>query len=135
MSEAGNLSIYDRIGGEKALVHLVEHFYARVQKNELLAPLFPDDIQPVIDKQILFLTQFFGGPALYSDIHGHPMMRGRHMPFPITAERADAWLQCMNEALAELKMDEFLHLAIMERLRGTAYHFINTTNGKDVNRG
>jgi hemoglobin len=135
MSEASGLSIYDRIGGEKALVYLVEQFYARVQKNELLAPLFPENIQPVIDKQILFLTQFFGGPSLYSDTHGHPMMRARHMPFPITPERADAWLHCMNEALGELTIDEFLHLAIMERLKGTAYHFINSASGKDVNRG
>jgi hemoglobin len=135
MSEASDVTIYERLGGEKALLQLVDQFYSRVQKHPLLAPLFPENIQPIIDKQFLFLSQFFGGPALYSDLYGHPMMRARHMPFPITAERADAWLDCMNEALIEIRIDKFLQAAIMERLKGTAYHFINTTNGKDVTLG
>jgi hemoglobin len=135
MSETSAVSIYERLGGEKALMHLVDQFYTRVQKHPLLAPHFPENIQPVSDKQFLFLSQFFGGPALYSDLYGHPMMRARHMPFPITSERADAWLECMNEALIEIKIDKLLQAAIMERLKGTAYHFINTTHGKDVTLG
>jgi hemoglobin len=135
MTELNALTIYERIGGETALKQLVEQFYARVQTHPLLAPLFPENIQPVSDKQILFLSQFFGGPTLYSDLYGHPMMRARHMAFPITAEHADAWLGCMSEALAEINIDEFLQAAILERLQGTAYHFINTTNGKDVHLG
>jgi hemoglobin len=135
MSKESAVTIYERLGGEKALMHLVDQFYARVQKHPLLAPLFPENIQPVSDKQFLFLSQFFGGPTLYSDLYGHPMMRARHMPFPITAERADAWLECMNEALNEIKIDKFLQAAVLERLKGTAYHFINTANGKDVTLG
>jgi hemoglobin len=130
MSESSAATIYERLGGEKALNHLVDQFYARVQKHPHLAPLFPENIQPVRDKQFLFLSQFFGGPSLYSDLYGHPMM-----PFPITEERADAWLQCMSEALLEIKIDKFLQAAIIERLKGTAYHFINTTNGEDVTLG
>jgi hemoglobin len=135
MTEANALTIYDRLGGEDALKQLVVRFYARVQKQPLLAPLFPEDIEPLRDKQFLFLSQFLGGPSLYSDLYGHPMMRARHMPFPITAAHADAWLQCMGEALAEINIDEFLQAAILERLKGTAYHFINTSNGKDVTLG
>lgn len=132
MAEPNALTIYERIGGADALKKLVKQFYEKVQKQPLLAPLFPEDIEPVSDKQILFLTQFFGGPMAYSDLYGHPMMRARHMPFPITAEHADAWLQCMSEALAGINIDEQLQVAILERLKGTAYHFINTANGKGV---
>jgi hemoglobin len=135
MSEMNALTIYERIGGEPALKQLVEQFYSRVQKHPLLAPLFPENIQPVSDKQILFLSQFFGGPSLYSDLYGHPMMRARHMAFPITSEHADAWLDCMSEALRDINIDEFLQAAILERLKGTANHFINSTNGKGVPRG
>jgi hemoglobin len=135
MAESKALTIYDRIGGEAALKQLVVSFYAKVQKQPLLAPLFPENIEPVSDKQFLFLSQFFGGPSLYSDLYGHPMMRARHMPFPITAAHADAWLQCMGEALAVINIDELLQAAILERLKGTAYHFINTSNGKDVTLG
>ncbi len=135
MTESNAITIYDRIGGETALKQLVVRFYAKVQNQPLLAPLFPENIEPVSDKQFLFLSQFFGGPTLYSDLYGHPMMRARHMPFPITTDHADAWLQCMGEALAEINIDEFLQAAILERLKGTAYHFINTSSGKDVTLG
>lgn len=104
---------------------LVEAFYPKVQEQPLLAPLFPEDILPVMEKQYLFLSQFLGGPSLYSDEFGHPMMRARHMPFPITRERADAWLECMRQALAESGLEAELQSLVLERLKGPAYHFIN----------
>lgn len=119
-------SLYDAIGGAPMIKKIVEAFYPKVQAHPLLAPLFPEDIMPVMEKQTLFLTQFLGGPSLYSDQYGHPMMRARHMPFPITPERANAWLDCMKRALAETKMDETLQQLVIERLKGPAYHFINS---------
>ena len=120
-----NHSIYSLIGGEYAVRQIVESFYPKVQQHPLLGPLFPQDIRGVMEKQILFLTQFFGGHSLYTEQYGHPMMRARHMPFPITPERADAWLSCMRSALSELNLQEELEAVIMDRLTGTAHHFIN----------
>ncbi|PCK69161.1 thiol management oxidoreductase-like component [Paenibacillus larvae subsp. larvae B-3650] len=114
------------MGGEEAIRKLVEAFYPKVQADPLLSPLFPADITPVMEKQYLFLTQFFGGPALYSEKYGHPMMRGRHLPFPIDKARADAWLACMRAALEESGIEESLCVFLIDRLTGTAYHFINT---------
>ena len=53
-----NLSIYDNLGGEQGVRALVEAFYPIVQQNEQLAPLFPEDIQPVMDKQYMFCRSF-----------------------------------------------------------------------------
>jgi hemoglobin len=119
-------TIYDAVGGTEGVQRIVGAFYPKVQEHPLLGPLFPSDITPVMEKQTLFLSQFFGGPSLYSDQYGHPMMRARHMPFPITPERAEAWLDCMNRALMEIGMPEELRLFIIERLSGPAHHFINT---------
>jgi hemoglobin len=121
-----SLSIYENLGGAEVLRRLVESFYPKVVVNPLLGPLFPEDIDPVIDKQYMFLSQFFGGPSLYSDTHGHPMMRARHLPFPVTPERAGAWLGCMSEALLELGIEEELREVILKRLSGPAFHFVNT---------
>jgi len=104
---------------------IVEHFYPKVKADPLLGPIFPDDIRPVMEKQYMFLTQFFGGPPLYSEKYGHPMMRARHLPFPVTPARAEAWLNCMARALSETDIPEQLHPVILERLSGPAYHFIN----------
>ncbi|WP_270169232.1 globin domain-containing protein [Paenibacillus sp. SYP-B4298] len=121
-----NTTIYEALGGEAVIRRLVQAFYPRVQAHPLLGPIFPEDINPVMEKQYMFLTQFFGGPQLYSDAHGHPMMRARHMPFPITEERADAWLSCMGAALLEIGIERELAEYVLERLSGPAYHFINT---------
>ncbi|MBG9734721.1 globin [Paenibacillus alvei] len=121
-------SIYEAIGGGATVRKMVEAFYPRVQAHPLLAPLFPEDIEPVMERQFMFLTQFFGGPPIYSDQFGHPMMRARHLPFPVTRERADAWLGCMREALHEINMEPGLATMVIDRLSGPAYHFINTND-------
>ncbi|GIP54690.1 MULTISPECIES: globin domain-containing protein [Paenibacillus] len=122
-----SLSIYDNLGGADTIRRLVEAFYPKVQENPLLGPLFPDDIYPVMEKQYMFLSQFFGGPSLYSDAYGHPMMRARHLPFPVTPERAEAWLGCMRNALEEIGVEEPLREFVLKRLSGPAFHFVNTT--------
>lgn len=118
--------LYEAIGGAEAVRDIVTRFYPKVQAHPLLGPLFPDDIDPVVEKQYLFLTQFLGGPSLYSDQYGHPMMRARHLPFPITPERAEAWLSCMAAALAETTIPKSLQELLLLRLSGPAHHFVNT---------
>lgn len=120
-----NESLYISLGGAEGLHRLVEVFYAKVQLHPQLSPLFPDDITPVLEKQYQFLSQFFGGPMLYSQLHGHPMMRARHMHIPITPDRADDWLGCMKEALEETGVQEPLRSAVLSRLAGPAHHFVN----------
>lgn len=119
-------SIYELIGGAETIRKLVESFYPKVQAHPLINHLFPDDITPVMEKQFQFLSQFFGGPQLYTAQHGHPMMRKRHLPFEITPERAGAWLECMSSALEEIKLDEELREIIMQRLSAPAYFFVNS---------
>ena len=118
-------TIYEAIGGQETVDRLVEAFYNRVAKHPLLIPIFPDDLTETIYKQRLFLTQFFGGPPLYLQERGHPMLRRRHLPFPITPERAKAWLECMDGALEEAEIEEPYAIAIFERLTTVAGQMVN----------
>lgn len=120
-----NESLFDNLGGAEGVHRLVEVFYSKVQLHPQLSPLFPEDISPVLEKQYQFLSQFFGGPSLYSELHGHPMMRARHMHIPITPERADDWLDCMKVALEETGVQEPLRSFVLSRLAGPAHHFVN----------
>lgn len=120
-----NESLFDNLGGAEGVHRLVEVFYSKVQLHPQLSPLFPEDISPVLEKQYQFLSQFFGGPSLYSELHGHPMMRARHMHIPITPERADDWLDCMKAALEETGVQEPLRSFVLSRLAGPAHHFVN----------
>ncbi|AXG98828.1 globin [Deinococcus wulumuqiensis R12] len=124
-------SLYDRIGPD-ALALLVHRFYARVARDPDLAPIFPDDLTDTARKQLAFLTGFTGGPPLYHQLYGHPRLRARHLPFPITPRRARAWLACMNAALretpgiAEADAQE-LYLALSR----VATHMVNAEDGAE----
>lgn len=126
MQEIKHQSIYNAIGGHEKIAKLVHHFYKRVGKHPLLIPIFPEDLTETARKQTMFLTQFFGGPRLYEEERGHPMMRRRHLPFPITPSRRDAWLDCMKEALLEAEIEEPYRTVIFEKLTLTANHMMNT---------
>jgi hemoglobin len=117
---------YEAIGGAETVQRLVDAFYKRVVKDPDLSPIFPEDILPVRDKQYLFLTQFFGGPPLYSQKFGSPMLRARHLPFPITPTRAKAWLKCMQEAMDEVGIEGPVREFLNERFTKTAHHMVNT---------
>ncbi|MDY0407912.1 globin [Virgibacillus soli] len=119
-------TIFEAIGGADTIAQLVHHFYKRVGAHPDLIPIFPDDLTETEQKQYWFLTQFFGGPALFTLNRGHPMMRRRHLPFEITPTRRDAWLQCMDKALDETNIDEPYRTAMFERLTMTAHHMMNT---------
>ncbi|MGV3466744.1 MAG: globin [Heyndrickxia sp.] len=116
---------YDIIG-EETLSKLVDAFYYRVARHPDLIPIFPEDLTEVARKQKQFLTQFLGGPTLYSDEHGHPIMRARHLPHEITPKRAKAWLSCMSAAMDEVKLDGSIREQFFSRLVLTAQHMVNT---------
>ncbi|WP_173916934.1 globin [Halobacillus sp. Marseille-Q1614] len=118
-------TIYEAIGEQK-LNELVDHFYNYVSQHPDLIPIFPDDLSETRRKQKQFLTQFFGGPPLYIQEHGHPMLRARHMPFAITPTRRDAWLSCMDKALRDAEIEEPYRTAMLDRLTMTANHMMNT---------
>lgn len=118
-------SPYELIGGAETLDKLVNAFYDLVAVHPELSPIFPKDLSETREKQFLFLTQFFGGPPLYSEQHGHPMLRARHLPFPITPKRAEAWLSCMKQAMDQIGLEGPIRDFMLERLIQTAYHMVN----------
>ncbi|MCE7039630.1 globin [Dyadobacter sp. CY312] len=121
-----NATLYERIGGDEALRLLTDRFYDLVFQHELISRLFKNDKEEIKEKQRLFLTQFLGGPQLYSDVHGHPMMRARHMPHTITEDDAVAWLQCMSTAVGELPIDKSLKDELFDRFPRTAFFMVNS---------
>ncbi|MGE8205230.1 globin [Heyndrickxia sp. NPDC080065] len=112
--------------GEKTLHNLVDAFYYRVARHPDLIPIFPEDLTEVAYKQKLFLTQYLGGPQVYTQEFGHPMMRARHLPHEITPKRARAWLSCMSEAMDEIKLDGPIREEFFSRLVLTARHMVNS---------
>lgn len=111
--------------GQETLYEMIDIFYRYVAHDTLINHLFPGDFEETSRKQKQFLTQFLGGPTLYSDEHGHPMLRGRHMPFTIGSQEKDAWLENMYRAAHEVDMDKDVRTYLLQRLTLTAEHMVN----------
>jgi hemoglobin len=99
-------TLYEQIGGGATIQKLVDAFYPKVFSNEELLPIFNGNMEDIKRKQFMFLSQFLGGPALYSEEFGPPAMRQRHLPFEITPVRAENWLSCMEEAFEEIGLSQ-----------------------------
>lgn len=96
-------SLFDQVGGEAFFVQLVDAFYAVVETDETLRPMYPDDLTEARRHLTLFLMQYWGGPRTYQDERGHPRLRMRHAPFRVTKSARDAWLRAMGSALESVR--------------------------------
>ena len=121
-------TIYEAIGGQENIDKLANNLYKYIAKEPKLVEIFPDDLDESARKQRLFLTQLFGGPKLYLEDRGHPMLKRRHLEFEVTHERKDLWLKCMDKSLEETGIEEPLRSAIFQRLSMTAEHMVNSLN-------
>jgi hemoglobin len=120
-------SLYTEIGGQETIDKLVDAFYPRVYADKDLRPLFEGDMEEIKRKQRMFLPQFLGGPALYSQEFGPPAMRHRHLPFEVTPKRAQCWLRCMKEAFQEIGLDNNpAGMAFYDRLTQVAAIMVNS---------
>jgi hemoglobin len=118
-------SLYQRLG-DNNLQLLVNRFYDLVFQHDRISHLFKTDKETIKEKQRLFLTQFLGGPPLYSQKYGHPQLRARHMPHPIEEEDAVAWLSCMSAAITSLPTEEKIKDELFKRFVPTAMFMVNS---------
>lgn len=121
-------SPYDFIGGESTIRSLVDRFYFYMDilpEAQGIRLMHQANLASAKDKLFKFLTGWLGGPNLYIEEFGHPMLRMRHFPFKIGESERDQWMLCMNKALQETQMDPRLHSNIQTALHQLATHMIN----------
>jgi hemoglobin len=100
------LSLFERLGGENAMVAAVELFYSKVLADEVTRPFFEGlDMETQTRKQIAFMTWAFGGPSEYRGrdlrtAHGKLLSRG------LGDEHFDAVAQHLTETLKELDVGQ-----------------------------
>lgn len=119
---------YERIGGAEKVRALVERFYQLMDQLPAaygIRKLHAADLQGATDKLYKFLTGWMGGPQLYVEQYGHPMLRARHLPFAISSAERDQWLLCMNQALSEVVEDAALRKELSAAFAKLADHMRN----------
>lgn len=124
-------SLFDRLGGADAVRALVDRFYDEMDASPAareLRGLHPADLENARERLYLFLSGWFGGPPLYVQRHGHPRLRARHLPFPITTRERDQWLACMAHALEGTPLARWEREQAMSAFARMADHMRNRSD-------
>ena len=123
---ARQLSYYEAVGGEPTFRRLVARFYQGVAADPVLRAVYPEeDLAAAEERLRLFLIQYWGGPATYSERRGHPALRMRHARFAIGPAERDAWLRQMTAAVEELALPPELAAPLLDYLRAAAAALTN----------
>ena len=118
-------TLYERVGGDAFFTSLVDRFYAGLEQDAVLRPLYPEDLGPPRRHLALFLAQYWGGPRTYSLERGHPRLRMRHMRFRIGGAEREAWLGHMRAAVESGAASEADADALMAYFEMAAASLIN----------
>lgn len=114
---------YALLGSDAGVRRLVDRFYDlmdEVPEYHGIRKLHPQDMSTSREKLYLFLSGWLGGPQLYVEKYGHPMLRARHLPFAIGVAERDAWLACMLQAMEDTAVEDTLRTALLKAFYGTA---------------
>ena len=119
---------YELLGGDAGVRALVDRFYDLMDSSaeaSTVRALHAASLMASREKLFLYLSYWTGGPQTYVEQRGHPMLRARHLPFPISSRERDEWLWCMDRALDQHEMPAELREQLRERLHGLADHMRN----------
>ena len=120
-------TFYDEIGGHPVFTGIVSRFYAAVAQDPVLRPLYPEaDLGPAEVRLRMFLEQYWGGPRTYSDQRGHPRLRMRHAPYPVTLDMRDRWMRHMLAAMDTLDLPEAQDEQMRDYFLRAAHMLVNT---------
>lgn len=125
MTLGSDTTPFERLGRDGA-VALAHRFYDHMDAHEpeLVAVHRTDGdgrVAPFLRENFAaFLVEWFGGPRVYSPVHGHPRLRMRHAHVPIGVELRDAWVRCMDAALDDPSVDPELRAYLSRRFAQVA---------------
>lgn len=119
------VTVFEAVGGEAFFQRITRRFYADVENDPVLRPMYPDDLAESILHLELFLIQYFGGPRTYHELRGHPKMRMRHTPFAIGQKERDAWMHHMRHSVKTENLPQEIEDVLLNYFERTATFMMN----------
>jgi hemoglobin len=122
------ITLYEAIGGDATVRALCRRFYELMDtlpEAQRCRAIHPPDLTGSEEKLYEYLTGYLGGPQLYIEKRGHPMLRRRHFVAEIGPEERDEWLLCFRRALDETVEHEKLRAIIWDPVEKLAHHMQN----------
>jgi hemoglobin len=93
-------TLYEWAGGRPAIERMIDAFYDRVERDDLLSPLFPGGVSAEHREHVTtWWSEVFGGPPRYTDeLGGYERMLAKHRNLGITPERRFRFASLMSLA-------------------------------------
>jgi hemoglobin len=101
--ESAGVIPYQAAGELAGITRLVDEFYVNMDtlpEAEIIRRIHPEDLTESRRKLTYFLCGWLGGQRLFQQHYGPISIPGLHKQFPIGYEERDAWLLCMQRAIA-----------------------------------
>jgi len=130
-------TLYEWAGGGEAIERLINAFYDRVERDDLISPFFPGGVSAEHrDHVVAWWSEVFGGPDRYSrELGGYERMLSRHRGLGIESEQRRRFVSLMSVAAddAELPDDPEFRSALLAYLEwGTRLAMHNSQPGAAV---
>jgi hemoglobin len=130
-------TLYEWAGGPEAFERLIDAFYDRVERDELLSPFFPGGVGREHRLHVIaWWSEVFGGPRRYTEeLGGYEQMLGKHRGLAITPEQRLRFATLMSLAAddAELPADPEFRSAFIAYVEwGTRLAMHNSQPGAEV---
>ena len=122
------ITLYEAIGGDATVRALTRRFYELMDTLPEAArcrAIHPADLSGSEAKFYDYLTGYLGGPPVYVEKHGHPMLRRRHFVAPIGPAERDEWLLCFRRAMDETIENPKRREIIWTPVERLAFHMQN----------
>lgn len=117
--------LFALLGGREGCVKLATRFYAEVERDPVLRPLFGKKFLEPTRHLAAYLTQLAGGPPEHSRNRWWLSLREAHRRFAIGPAERNAWLAAMARALDETAVPEPARRALLAFFRRSAPTLVN----------
>ena len=122
------MTYYDRMGGAPGIRRFTQRFYTlmdTIPEAAACRAVHPPNLANAEQRLFEYLSGWLGGPPLYIERHGAPMLRRRHKRALIGAEEVESWLICFHRAWGEFVTDPILNRDILPKIDQLAHHIQN----------
>lgn len=107
-------------GGIAGIEKLVNDFYDQMDvlpEAKVIRAMHLEDLAISRDKLALFLCAWLGGPRHYAEKYGSINIPGAHQHLNVGDSERDAWLLCMEKAIAQQPYPQEFATYLFQQLR------------------
>ena len=118
--------LYDLLG-EQGIRDMISHQYDLLAQSEIkeMFPPVGKGLEMAKQHTADYIIQRFGGPAIYRERRGHPMLINRHKDFEITKRAREVWLECYREALIQQDLPDDVKLSFWKFFNSFSNWLVN----------